>query len=171
MGAELVPLSYREAPRDFHRGGRRRAMDALSKQTYVNLIRQGYRRVKSAELVGVSYDSVVREFSRDGEFAAAVREAEDARVDEVEEALYQTAIGGHFAAQQFILFNRRADQWTDPRTMREREQLQREAAEQSEFEDEGPSQRELLRSSLLDIRSRMIEEREANAAEAEDEDS
>lgn len=146
-------------------------MDALTKQTYVNLIRQGYRRVKSAELVGVVYETVVREQARDAEFAGAIREAEDARVDEVEQALYQTAIGGNVQAQQFVLMNRRADQWTDARSIREREQLQRAAEEESKFEDQGPSHRELLRGSLLEIRARMVEERaEAEAAEAGDDD-
>lgn len=91
--------------------------DELRRASYVQMIRMGARRVKAAELIGVSYTTVRYHLERDEAFRAEVETAEEARIDEVEEALYAAAINGNVAAQQVVLYNRRSQDWADQRRL------------------------------------------------------
>lgn len=47
----------------------------------------------------------------DAEFGKQVGEAQESRIQHVEDALYRNAIGGLFIAQMFFLCNRASDKW------------------------------------------------------------
>lgn len=135
--------------------GGTRKFDELKKTTYVRLLRQGVRRYKAAEIVGVSYPTVWTHLKSDPAFAEAVSQAEMAKLDEVEEALYETALAGNVTAQQVVLYNRRPDEWADQRMLKaklEAAEVERAAA----AEKAGPVAVEGLRSKLLELRERLI---------------
>lgn len=166
MADDNLPVPVRVRARDVPGPGRGQAtrFDEVRRQTYLQLIRQGYRRVKSAELVGVSYRCVVDRMRTDEDFHNALLEAEEARIDEVEEALFESAISGNVTAQQVVLFNRRPDQWANASAVHVRRELERAAAEKEAEEDERPAApKDALRSRILELRERLIE----NAAETD----
>lgn len=100
----------------------------------------------------------------DEDFHNALLEAEEARIDEVEEALFESAISGNVTAQQVVLFNRRPDQWANASAVHVRRELERAAAEKEAEEDERPAApKDALRSRILELRERLIE----NAAETD----
>lgn len=131
--------------------------DDLKKAMYLNLIRQGVRRIRAAEYVGVSYATVQEHFLRFPEFLEAVSEAEMFRVDMVEEALYETAIAGNVVAQQVVLFNRRPEEWADQRMMRARIEA---AAANEESRQRNSAQDSLggLREKLGELRERLVDD-------------
>lgn len=131
--------------------------DDLKKATYVSLIRQGVRRVHASELVGVSYPTVLEHLDRFPAFADEVSQAEMARIDEVEEALYETALNGNVIAQQVVLFNRRADEWADQRLLRSRLEAAAAGAEAEETRA-GETALESLRGKLAELRERLVPE-------------
>lgn len=128
--------------------------DALKKATYVALIRQGLRRTHAAELIGVSHAAVTEHMKRFSEFEDAVSEAEMARVDEVEEALFETALNGNVVAQQTVLFNRRPDQWADRSLLRSRLEAISAGVEADE-ERAATSALDSLRGKLGELRERL----------------
>lgn len=129
--------------------------DDLKKAVYVRLIRAGMRRVHAAEQVGVAYTTVLEHFRRFPDFAQAVSEAEMARLDLVEEALYETAIGGNVVAQQVVLYNRRPEEWADQRMMRARIEAAAVAEERMEARK---AEKALggLRDKLGELRERLL---------------
>lgn len=80
---------------------------------YLRLIRQGVRRVRAAALCGVRYQTVRDYMRAHPEFLRGVEEAEASRLDEVEEALYRTALDGDTRAALAILGRRRRAEWGD----------------------------------------------------------
>lgn len=143
-------------------GGAYTKFDDRKKEQYVNLIRQGIRRVKAAMYVGVSYAVVLNHMKRFPEFAQAVSEAEMVRIDEVESALFETAIAGNVTAQQIVLYNRRPEEWADQRMLRAR--IEAAAA------DAAASERREAEDAVGGLRSKLGELRERLASEEADED-
>lgn len=145
----------RERPRTGYGSRGPYKFDDIKRHAYVHLIRQGIRRVRASEIVGVSYHTIIRYMEADEDFRMMVHEAEMARVDEVEEALFREAIaGGNVTAQQVILYNRRSDEWADQRQLKARiEAAQAEAAEQSRAAD--ASSLDGLRDKLMSLRERV----------------
>lgn len=135
--------------------GGTRKFDELKKTTYVRLLRQGVRRYKAAEIVGVSYPTVWTHLKSDPEFAEAVSQAEMAKLDEVEEALYETALAGNVTAQQVVLYNRRPDEWADQRMIKARQELAAAEAAAAQVQEGGPAAVEGLRTKLLELRERL----------------
>lgn len=99
------------------------------KTTYVTHIRKGFRRYKSAEVTGVPFSTIQYHLQADPVFRKMVLDAEQAKLDEVEEAMYSTAIMGNVPAQQTILYNRRPEEWADQRSIRDRELVAQQQAE------------------------------------------
>lgn len=129
--------------------------DAVKRQAYVHLLRRGIRRVRASEIVGVSYNTILKYMERDEEFMEAIRDAEMARVDEVEEALYREAIqSGNVTAQQVILYNRRSDEWADQRQIKARLEAAKVEAEERERVAE-TSSLDGLRDKLMALRERV----------------
>lgn len=142
--------------------------DDLKKATYVRLIRQGVRRVRAAEYVGVTYATVMEHFQRFPEFLADVNEAEMARVDEVEEALFESAIQGNVIAQQVVLYNRRSDEWADQRMRNARLESANDGAAQ-DAELQAAQAAAQLRGKLLELRERLHDDTAAAAAKVREE--
>lgn len=135
-----------------HRGGVK--FDALKREAFIGYVRMGVRRVRASEMVGVHYSTVAEALNRDPQFAADVSIAEMARIDEVEEALYETAINGNVVAQQVVLYNRRPDEWADQRMLRSRLERAEERAAETEDEEEMAAV-DALRAKLLEVRERL----------------
>jgi predicted transcriptional regulator len=129
--------------------------DAVKKAAYVRYVRQGIRRVRASELCGVTYSTVREHMHKDEDFARDVSEAEMARLDEVEEAMYQTAIQGNVVAQQVVLYNRRPDEWADQRMLRSRLEAAAAGAEASETRA-AESAMDSLKAKLSELRERLV---------------
>jgi hypothetical protein len=134
--------------------------DNYKKAMYVELIRRRVRRVKAAEMVGVSYETVMDHFKRFPGFLRDVSEAEMCVLDEVEESLYANAIEGrNVVAQQVVLFNRRPDEWSDQRMMRAKIEAAA-AAEEAKSARAAENALGGLREKLGELRSRLTEDDE-----------
>lgn len=132
----------------------RTKFDEVKKTYYIRLIRQGFRRYRAAEMVGLSYGTIARHMDREPDFARAVSEAEAAKIDEVEEALYETAIAGNVTAQQVVLYNRRSEAWADQRMIKSR--LEAAQLEAERISESSPTRAvDGLRTKLLDLRDRL----------------
>lgn len=145
------------------------SFDADRKRLYVKAIRRGARRRTAAEAVGVGTETVWRHMRDDDAFNKQVLEAEESRVDEVEAALYESAIQGNVTAMQVVLYNRRSDEWADMRQLHAR----LEAAKVADNAIDVGS-REDVRASLRDKLAALqvavvIEETERAADETETE--
>ena len=84
-------------------------------EKFLELTRQGVRRSQAAKRIGLCIQTIINYMNGNPEFAELVDEAEMHVDDNVENALYETAIGGHHQAQQFWLTNRRPHIWQDRR--------------------------------------------------------
>lgn len=90
------------------------------REQYLELLRNGERRGRAAELVGVDRTTVWRHQQRDEEFALACDESEILADEAVEDALYQAALAGNVVACQVWLYNRRPERWRDMRQIHAR---------------------------------------------------
>lgn len=135
-----------------HRGAVK--FDALKREAFIGYVRMGVRRVRASEMVGVHYSTVADALNRDPDFAADVSIAEMARVDEVEEALFETAINGNVVAQQVVLYNKRSDEWADQRMLRSRLERAEERVAETQDEEEMAAV-DALRAKLLEMRDRL----------------
>ena len=85
--------------------------DVVARSRYLDYLRQGRSRTRSARSVGVSPRTVQRRMATDPEFRLLVLEAEGEADEAVEQSLYKRAIGGDVAAQKFWLQRRRPTEW------------------------------------------------------------
>lgn len=110
-----------------------------AKADYLDMLRQGNRRMAAAEAIDVAYSTIWRAMKADDDFARAVELAERRADEEVEDALYQAAISGNLTAIQVWLYNRWPDRWKDQRG---RAELHRVAASVNEPIVEAPEEDE-----------------------------
>ena len=89
--------------------------DAEKKKAYLELLRNGGRRMASARAVGVNPRTVENHIKKDKKFAAELSRAEIEANQQVEDALYQAALSGNVTAIQVWLYNRDPDNWQDKR--------------------------------------------------------
>ena len=102
----------------------------IKKSKYIELLANGGRRVVSSKAVGVSYECVRLHMQKDEIFADRVSEAEIEANENVENALYQAAIGGNVIAMQVWLYNRAPDHWQDRRNVKHTDKMDpKEASE------------------------------------------
>jgi hypothetical protein len=87
----------------------------LKQGVYLDNLRQGMRRGKAAEAVGVSRQIVARYRKDHPEFRDEEDQAEIEACDPVEDALYTKALGGNLGAIIFWLLNRSGGRWLDKR--------------------------------------------------------
>lgn len=99
------------------RNGTSHKFTETRKAAYLELLRKGGRRVKSAKAVGVGYDTVSREMGLDPAFVEAIDQAEMDANQIVEDALFQAAKKGNVVACQVWLYNRMPDRWADKRNL------------------------------------------------------
>lgn len=82
---------------------------------FLRLTREGMRRSAAARKVGLTPSTVIHHAANYPEFAKALDEAEREATDQVEDALFQSALGGNVTAQQVWLYNRAPERWRDAR--------------------------------------------------------
>lgn len=85
------------------------------KALYLQKLREGLRRTAAAKAVGITTKTIREHAKADPEFAAQIEQAEIDAVDEIEDVLYEKALGGHFQSIIFVLMNRRPEKWQDKR--------------------------------------------------------
>ena len=103
--------------------GRKRKFDERRQGAYLNQIRDGMRRTRAAEAVGINYRTVYQERLNNPEFAEKERLAEMEACDVVEDALYNAAISGNIRAIEMWLYNRFPTRWTDKRDTKVQQQV------------------------------------------------
>lgn len=91
------------------------AFTEKKKHEFLGLIENGTGIMQACKAVGVSYKSFHYQREVDPEFADAFWESTRSRDDAVENALYQSALGGNVGAIAMWLFNRQPDRWRDKR--------------------------------------------------------
>jgi hypothetical protein len=96
---------------------KRKKSKCSKKAAYLEYLRQGLRRSKAAESVGVHVTTVWRWAQRDPDFANAIDQAELDSCEVIEDALFQKAKGGHVTAIQVWLYNRWPERWRDRRNL------------------------------------------------------
>jgi hypothetical protein len=90
--------------------------DAQKREAYLQKLREGCRRGRAAEAVGVSRVTVCDAIRDDAAFADAVTQAELDACEPVEDALFKAATEDrNVTAIQVWLYNRRPDRWKDMR--------------------------------------------------------
>jgi len=99
-----------------------RRFDETKQREYIRQITENkLGRIAAARAVGVDASTARRHVAADKKFAEAVSLAEMAaegeKIEDVEDALYQAAIGGNVTAIQVFLYNRAADRWSDRRNL------------------------------------------------------
>ena len=107
---------------------RKTKFDAIKREKYLDLLREGGRRQASAHAVGVDHKTVTKAMDSDPDFAAAVSLAEANANEIIENALFKSAKGywkgegeqrryypGNVTAQQVWLYNRNPEKWKDAR--------------------------------------------------------
>jgi hypothetical protein len=97
---------------------RKEKFDAIKKEEYLNLLRNGGRRHVSARTVGIDPTTVLDHMNKYPEFADSVSRAEMEANEMVEDALYQAAVAGHVTACQVWLYNRIPQNWADKRNIK-----------------------------------------------------
>ena len=89
--------------------------DAIKREAYLELLREGGRRGASAVAVGITRQMVAVYAKENPEFADEVSKAEMEANELVEDALFQAARSGNTTAMQVWLYNRNPDRWADRR--------------------------------------------------------
>jgi hypothetical protein len=102
----------------------RNKFNAERKEAYLERLREGMRRGKAAQAVGVDRSTVWRAVQEDPEFAAAVDQAELDACEIIEDALFESAKKGNVTAQQVWLYNRHPDRWKDRRNLGQQDPLE-----------------------------------------------
>ena len=102
----------------------RNKFNAERKEAYLERLREGMRRGKAAQAVGVDRSTVWRAVQEDPEFAAAVDQAELDACEIIEDALFESAKKGNVTAQQVWLYNRHPDCWKDRRNLGQQDPLE-----------------------------------------------
>lgn len=100
------------------RAGQGTKFDARRKAAYLELLSKGIGRYAAAKAVGVTGECVRLHALRDPIFQDEIAQAEGLADDQVETAMYNTALDGSVPAQQFWLLNRRPDVWQNRRNVR-----------------------------------------------------
>jgi hypothetical protein len=104
-----------------HKGAAIR-FDAIKKAEVLRLIREeGYGKCAAAKQVGIHVSTFWNHLKSDPEFADDLSRAEmkgtGVKVENVEGALYNTALAGNVTAQQVYLYNKAGDTWKDRRNL------------------------------------------------------
>lgn len=88
-------------------------VDIGLKRRYLGLLREGVSKSRAASAIGMSNLGIRDAMLADRRFAEDVSQIIAERTDDVEEALYQTAMKGNVEAQKFWLTNQREDEWAN----------------------------------------------------------
>lgn len=116
---------------------------------FLSLVRTGYGKYKAADLLGFRWDEIAEAIERDDELERAFEHAQEVRLDEVEEAMYGSAISGNVTAQKFLLTNRRAGTWGEGPVLVQRVQAKHSPQDEQEALDSARS-REAFRRELME---------------------
>lgn len=92
-------------------------LDAIKRETYLNLLREGGRRGTSAKAIGVCRSTLADLMKADVKFAKAVSKAEMEANEIIEDAMFEAARAGNTTAMQVWLYNRCPDRWADRRQL------------------------------------------------------
>jgi hypothetical protein len=92
-----------------------RAFRYDKRETYLEALRQGMGRKQAARSIGVGIRTVQRYANQHPRWVEDRDEAEAEAIEQVENALFNTAINGNVSASIFFLTNRHPDRWTDKR--------------------------------------------------------
>lgn len=84
-------------------------------EEFLRLTQEGQRRSAAARAIGLRPQTVSYHAIKYPAFAKALDEAEREATEQVEDALFQSALGGNVTAQQVWLYNRAPDRWRDAR--------------------------------------------------------
>lgn len=101
-----------------NRTSKKKKESKVRKDAYLKALSEGVLRGAASQAAGVSRITIWEWRRKDAEFNAACEAAELSAVDAVEDALFQTALGGNVTAQQVWLYNRAPDRWADRRNVR-----------------------------------------------------
>lgn len=136
---------------------------------FLDLVRTGYGKYKAADLLGFRWDEIAEAIERDDELEREFEHAQEVRLDEVEEAMYGTAISGNVQAQKFLLTNRRAGKWGEGPVLVQRVQATHDPSEDAD-QLESARARERFRDTLME---RILNAREMaqERMQGEDEDA
>ena len=88
-------------------------MNQGAKKRYLGLLREGVSKSRAASALGMTNLGIRDAMLADKRFAEDVLQVIAERTDDVEEALYQTAMKGNVEAQKFWLTNQREDEWAN----------------------------------------------------------
>jgi hypothetical protein len=97
---------------------RGRLLNLHEQAEFCELLSRGVSRSAACRQLGVSYDSFLRTQQEDPEFARLVQLARQVADENVEMALYKSAMEGKVTAQTFWLKSRRPEGWEPPREPR-----------------------------------------------------
>lgn len=100
--------------------------DAARREEYLDLLRDGTRRMAAARACNINIKTVERAMRVQSgehagnlsEFGRAVHLAEREANELVEDALYQAAVSGNVKAAEVWLYNRMPESWRDQRQLR-----------------------------------------------------
>lgn len=93
------------------------ALPAETIDEFLYLVKTGYGKYKAADLLGLTWDEVANTIDVVDGLAARFDHARQVRLDEVEEALYGSAVAGNVAAQKLVLVNQRPEIWSEGQTL------------------------------------------------------
>lgn len=89
--------------------------DDIKKEKYLDLLRDGIGRSVAIKTIGLSRQVLANHRNKYPEFKDEESRAEVFACERVENALFQSAIGGNVTAIQVWLYNRMPDRWSDRR--------------------------------------------------------
>ncbi|MFW6125357.1 MAG: hypothetical protein ACOC46_04345 [Pirellulales bacterium] len=149
------------------RNRRGRLLDPDEQERFLELLSRGAGRVFICRKMRISYDSYLRTVEQEPEFREAVRRTLEGIDQNVETALYRSAMEGNVTAQTFWLRYRRPAGWQDPDPKAAKSAAQRGAATPSDEDDlESLSDRELLeraRAEGIDLAPEIVRRLEQGA--------
>lgn len=89
------------------------AMTPNAKMQYLGLLMEGVSRSRAARAVGMTNSGIRQAMAADARFREDVEQVMAERNDDVEQALYETAMRGNVEAQKFWLTNRDDSEWAN----------------------------------------------------------
>lgn len=88
-------------------------MESSLKKRYLGLLQEGVTRSRAASAIGMTNVGIKSAMREDRRFAEDVAQVLATMTDDVEMALFQTAMHGSVEAQKFWLTNRAEDEWAN----------------------------------------------------------
>lgn len=90
-----------------------RAMNSADKKAYLALLGEGMTKSRAAMEIGMTNMGITEAMKTDRRFFEDVHQLLATMTDDVEQALYATALRGNVEAQKFWLTNRDQDNWAN----------------------------------------------------------